>query len=241
MMRAVERIARLALVGERSAAVRAHGRYTTLFDALWRRAGIAVDAYWIPTTDVSGLAAFHGVWLVPGSPYESEDGALTAVRTAREGDLPFLATCGGFSHALLEYARSVCGLVDAAHAENAPDAGRHLIVPSAKPLVGHERRIRLRPGSLAERVLGAGATTERHHSGHELDPAYASLLEVGGLRLTGHDDDGIARVAELPGHRFFLATAFQPELSADSTAPHPIVTAFAEAAVTAAARPRGRS
>ncbi|MBY8852035.1 hypothetical protein K7G98_28650, partial [Saccharothrix sp. MB29] len=103
------RIARVALVGERSAAVRAHGRYATLFDALWRRAGIAVDAYWTPTTDVSGLAAFDGVWLVPGSPYLSEDGALAAVRAAREGDLPFLATCGGFPHTLLEYARSVCG------------------------------------------------------------------------------------------------------------------------------------
>ncbi|MGW4112938.1 glutamine amidotransferase-related protein [Actinosynnema sp. NPDC004786] len=230
----MERIARVALVGERSAAIRAHGRYASLFDALWRRTGIAVDAYWTPTTDVSGLAAFDGVWLVPGSPYESEDGALAAVRTAREGDLPFLATCGGFSHTLLEYARSVCGLADAAHAENAPEARVPLIVPSAKPLAGHERRIRLRPGSLAERVLGAGATTERHHSGHELDPSYAPRLEESGLRLTGHDDDGVARVAELPGHRFFLATAFQPELSADSTAPHPIVTAFAEAAATVA-------
>ncbi|MFC6094019.1 glutamine amidotransferase-related protein [Saccharothrix lopnurensis] len=228
-------IARVALVGERSAGVRAHSRYATLFDALWRRAGIAVDAYWTPTTDVSGLAAFDGVWLVPGSPYLSQDGALAAVRAAREGDLPFLATCGGFSHAVLEFARSVCGLAGVAHAENAPDAREHLIVPSAKPLVGHERRIRLRPGSLAERVLGAGSTTERHHSGHELDPAYAPLLEAGGLRLTGHDDDGVARVAELPGHRFFLATAFQPELTADPVAPHPIVTAFAEAAVAAAA------
>jgi CTP synthase (UTP-ammonia lyase) len=222
----MRRIARVALVGERSAAVRAHARYADLFDALWRRAGIAVDAYWTSTAEPR-LDGFDGVWLVPGSPYLSEAGALAAVRTARERDLPFLATCGGFSHALLEYARSVCGMADAAHAETTPDADRVLIVPARKALAGYERRVSLRPGSLAERVFGAQATTERHHSGYELDPGYGPLLEEGGLRLSGHDDDGVARIAELPGHRFFLAAAFQPELTPD---PHPVVTAFARAA-----------
>ena len=223
------RIARVALVGERSAAVRAHARYADLFDALWRRAGIAVDAYWTSTSDprLDGLGGFDGVWLVPGSPYLSEAGALAAVRTARERDLPFLATCGGFSHALLEYARSVCGIADAAHAETAPDASRAVIVPARRALAGHERRVGLAPGSLAERVFGAPSTTERHHSGYELDPEYGPLLEEGGLRLSGRDDDGVARIAELPGHRFFMAAAFQPELTPD---PHPFVTAFARAA-----------
>lgn len=222
----MRRIARVALVGERSAAVRAHARYADLFEALWRRAGVAVDAYWT-STDAPRLDGFDGVWLVPGSPYRSERGALAAVRTARERDLPFLATCGGFSHTLLEFARSVCGIADAAHAENAPGAGRVLIVPARRALAGHERRVRFQSGSLAERVFGAPATTERHHSGYELDPAYGPVLEAGGLRLSGHDDDGVARVAELPGRRFFMATAFQPELTPD---PHPVVAAFARAA-----------
>jgi len=237
----VNPVARVALVGERSAAVRAHARYSPLLEALWQRAGIAVDAYWTSTADLGELSdflgRFDGVWLVPGSPYRSEAGALAAVRTAREHGVPFLATCGGFSHAVLEFARAVCGLADAVHAENAENGpgGRRLIVPAARPLAGHERRIRLRPGSLAERAMGSGSTTERHRSGYELDPAHVPVLESHGLWFTGHDDGGVPRIAELPGHRFFLAAAFQPELAPDRVAPHPIVRAFAEAAAGAAA------
>ncbi|MEU0571113.1 hypothetical protein ABZ297_37765, partial [Nonomuraea sp. NPDC005983] len=34
-------------------------------------------------------------------------------------------------------------------------------------------------------------------------------------------------MAELPGHPFFLATLFQPELWGDGRRPHPVVPAFA--------------
>ncbi|WP_329181826.1 hypothetical protein [Streptomyces sp. NBC_01477] len=40
----------------------------------------------------------------------------------------------------------------------------------------------------------------------------------------------------MPGHPFYLATLFQPELAGDGTDPHPFITAFAEAAVTRAAQ-----
>jgi CTP synthase (UTP-ammonia lyase) len=39
------------------------------------------------------------------------------------------------------------------------------------------------------------------------------------------------RIAELPGHPFFLGTLFQPELQGDGTQPHPVIRALAEAAV----------
>ena len=47
------------------------------------------------------------------------------------------------------------------------------------------------------------------------------------------------RIAELPGHPFFLATLFQPELAAEPR-PHPIIRAFA-AAATGHARQAQRS
>lgn len=60
------------------------------------------------------------------------------------------------------------------------------------------------------------------------------------MRFTGHDGGGEARIAELPSHPFFLATLFQPELAGDGGRPHPIVRAFATAAVTrAGAAPDG--
>ncbi|HEY3480252.1 MAG TPA: hypothetical protein VGL02_15245, partial [Streptomyces sp.] len=192
---------------------------------------------------------FDGIWLLPGSPYRSEAGALAAVRTAREDGLPFLGTCGGFQHALLEFARNACGLTRARHTENDPDepsahgdpateGGDILIAPLACSLVGHEARMRTVPGSLAERLLGSRDSVERFHCAYGPVPGLLPLLEAGGLRFTAHDSEGAPRVAELPGHPFYLATLFQPELAGDGTVPHPYIRALAAAAVTHAADPK---
>lgn len=219
---------RLALVGDRSPHVRSHVRIPALLTALRARDHIDLDAYWIPTDEVDEamIAGFDGVWLLPGSPYRSEDGAVTAVRTAREKGIPFLGTCGGFQHALLEYARNVCGQTTAQHGENNPAAEDPLIVPLACSLAGHEAAVHVEPDSLAGRVLGATKTVERYFCAYGLAPSRLDTLRAGGIRFTGWDSEGEVRVAELPGHPFFLATLFQPELAEA----HPIVRAFALAA-----------
>jgi CTP synthase (UTP-ammonia lyase) len=235
--------ARLALVGDRSPTVSSHTRIPLLLDALAERDGLVLDAYWIPSEeagDTDAVRGFDAVWVVPGSPYRSEAGVLAAIRTAREAGIPFLGTCAGFQHALLEYARAVCGLTGVAHAENDPGAADPLIEPLACSLVGHEGIVTLEAGSLAERVIGSERTVERYvcafGPGRHLD-----TLRAHGLRFSGHDADGQVRIAELPGHPFFLASLFQPELSGDGSRPHPMVRALARAAVEHAAhRAAGR-
>ncbi|CAM5411430.1 hypothetical protein SXANM310S_06163 [Streptomyces xanthochromogenes] len=225
---------RIALVGDRSPDVRSHTRVPLLLDALREREGLDLDAYWIPTEEAEehGVGGFDAVWLLPGSPYRSEAGALTAVRTAREEGLPFLGTCAGFQHALLEYARSVCGLRGIGHAENTPDAEDPLIVPLACSLVGHEGAILLTPGSLAAGLLGAERSLERYHCNYGASTTHLDTLRAHGLAFTGADTEGDVRIAELPGHPFFLATLFQPELSGDGRRPHAFIRGLATAAVT---------
>src|SRR5205809_607084 len=82
------------------------------------------------------LELFHGIWCVPGSPYRSMDGALRANRFARENGRPFLGTCGGFQHAIIESLRNVAGLKHADHAESNPDAKMPVIVRLACSLAG---------------------------------------------------------------------------------------------------------
>lgn len=211
------------------------------------RDGGLLDAYWIPTAAASAeaasgaLARFDAVWVPPGSPYASEAGALEAIRVAREEGIAFLGTCGGFQHALLEYGRNVCGLAGAAHAENDPAAEDPMITPLTCPLVGHEGLVRAEPGSLAESALGAERTMERYHCDYGPSPRHLPALAAHGLRLSGHDDDGQVRIAELPGHPFFLATLFQPELHGDGTRPHPVVRALAAAAVAHATAAAARA
>jgi CTP synthase (UTP-ammonia lyase) len=212
-----------------------------IIEALRRRDGLMLDAYWIPTEDAAedDLGGFDAIWVTPGSPYRNAEGAIAAARTARERAIPFLGTCGGFQYALVEFARDVCGL-DVGHAEYLPgdqrsDPGKFLIIPLACSLVGHEGAVRVTPGTLAERILGVERTIERYHCSFGLNPDYLGTLSEHGLDFTGHDEDGQVRIAELPGHPFFLATLFQPELAGDGTRPHPIIRALAAAAVARAA------
>ncbi|MGW1618968.1 CTP synthase C-terminal region-related (seleno)protein [Streptomyces sp. NPDC002172] len=233
MTNSAARTATIALVGDRSPNVVSHTRIPFLLDALAQRDRLVLDAYWIPSEDAESADAVRGfdaVWVLPGSPYRSEAGVLRAIRTAREEGIPFLGTCGGFQHALLEYARDVCGLTRVAHAENDPDAEDLLIEPLACSLVGHEAAVRVEPGTLAESAIGSGHTVERYFCSYG-PSRHLDILRAHGLRLSGHDEDGHVRVAELPGHPFFLATLFQPELSGDGSRAHPVIRALARAAV----------
>jgi CTP synthase (UTP-ammonia lyase) len=230
--------ARLALVGDRSPNVRSHANIPDLLAALAERHRLALDAYWIPTEELAteegaadGVAGFDGVWLLPGSPYRSEQGALNAARTAREQGIPFLGTCAGFQHAILEFARNACGLDAAGHTENDPGTETAVIVPLSCSLVGHEGAVLVAPDTLAERLLADRRTQERYHCNYGAAPEHLPLLERHGLRFSGRDESGEPRIIELSEHPFFLATLFQPELAPLTGDVHPLIQGFAAAAV----------
>ncbi|MGV9319890.1 CTP synthase C-terminal region-related (seleno)protein [Streptomyces sp. NPDC003660] len=231
------RTATVALVGDRSPHVVSHTRIPRLLEALAERDRLVLDAYWIPSEDAEAEGAvrdFDAVWVLPGSPYRSEAGVLAAVRTAREERIPFLGTCGGFQHTLLEFARNVCGLAGVAHAENDPGAEDLLIEPLSCSLLGHEATVVLEPGSLAESVIGSPRTLERYFCSYG-PSRHLDTLRAHGMRFSGHDTDGQVRVAELPDHPFFLGSLFQPELYGDGSRPHPMIRALGRAAVEHAA------
>jgi CTP synthase (UTP-ammonia lyase) len=225
--------ARIALVGDRSPSVRAHARIPTLLEALRLRDEIDLDAYWVASEEASAsasLASFDGIWIVPGGPYRSAEGAVAAARTARQHGIPFLGTCSGFQHAVLMLARDLCGIDAAAHAEYGPD-GELVIVALECSLVGHEGAIDYAPGSLMETVMGVERSVERYHCSYGVDRAYVDRLADHGVHFSARDDAGDVRALELPDHPFFLCTLFQPELSGDDNRAHPVVRAFGEACV----------
>lgn len=223
---------RLALVGDRSPAVEAHNRIPGLLASLAGDGAEAVEPYWLASTSVGAVAdvaGFDGIWVVPGSPYESTDGVLAAVEAARTLGIPLLGTCGGFQHLLLEFARNVCGLAGVQHGEAHPHAAELLLVPLVCKLFGEEATVVIAEGTAAAGVMGAGPTSERYFCRFGLNRTYEDLLVAHGLVFSGRDEEGEPRVAELPGHPFFVGTLFQPELSSDPTWVHPLITAFTAA------------
>jgi CTP synthase (UTP-ammonia lyase) len=60
-------------------------------------AHVGLVPVWVPTDAVDAdpaaqLAPFPGIWIAPASPYRDMDGALRAVRHARERGVPLVGT-----------------------------------------------------------------------------------------------------------------------------------------------------
>jgi CTP synthase (UTP-ammonia lyase) len=212
--------------------------YEAIREALHHAAhalSVDVETHWLPTPALGSaveteLAAYDALWCGPSGPYQNADAALRAIRFAREGGVPFLGTCAGFQHAVIEYARSVLGLADADHAESNPAAAAPVISPLPHPLVERTAAVVLDPASRTAGIYRRTAVAERYRCRFGLNPAYLAPLHRGGLRVTGVDETGVATVIEFPDHPFFLATLFLPERSSRAGAPHPLVTAYLTAA-----------
>jgi CTP synthase (UTP-ammonia lyase) len=221
------------LIGDYDPDVVAHRAIPRALELSAEAAGVPTAFEWVPTDEIASderIAAFDALWCVPASPYRSMDGALRAIRYAREHALPFLGTCGGFQHAVIEYARDVLGWRDAEHAETAPNAERLVVTPLECALVEARGTVRFHDGSRLRLAYGAAESTEGYHCRYGLNPAIRAALTAGPLRVTAEDDAGDVRAVELDAHPFFVATLFQPERAAVTGVVPPIVAALVNAA-----------
>jgi len=232
----------IALIGDYDPSVTAHQAIPRALELAATLLGARIDWDWIRTDSLDAdpftiLAPYSGFWVVPASPYASFEGALSAIQFAREGGRPFLGTCGGFQHAVIEHARHVLGIVGASHAELLPGSAEAVIVPLACSLVEESAPVWPVPGSQLAGFCGDGPLAERYHCRYGLAPGHVARLAPGALRVSALDEAGEVRALELVDHPFFHATLFQPERSALEGLAHPLIAAFV-GAVTAAAPSR---
>ena len=222
----------IGLVGNYRESVIAHQAIPIALQLAGETAGINVQHEWVPTeeiVEIGRVARFDGIWCVPNSPYKSMEGALLAIRHARESSVPFLGTCGGFQHAVIEYARNVLGWADAEHAETSPDAYRAVISLLECSLVEVSDSVRLFPDTRIAAAYGTATASEGYHCSYGLNPAFQAELTAGPLRVTAVDEAGDVRAVELDHHPFFVATLFQPERGALNGKVPPLVNAFINA------------
>ncbi|HLS47636.1 MAG TPA: CTP synthase [Gemmatimonadales bacterium] len=234
------------------------GKYTDLHDAYKSvqealiHGGIPNDAHvrieWLGSdrfTDQASagelLRGFDGLLIPGGFGERGVEGMVEAIRWARENGLPFFGICLGLQIAIIEFARNVCGLPDPNSTEFAPDCTTPVIalLQSQRDVtnLGGTMRLgaytaRLRPGSKVAQAYGATEISERHRHRWEVSNAYRDVLAEYGLRLSGQSPDGsLVEVIELPDHPWFLGCQYHPELKSRPTRPHPLFTAFIEAAL----------
>lgn len=227
----------IALVGDYSEKVTAHRAIPKALELARAASGADIAWTWVATRELRNapgdLEGYSALWTVPASPYENTEGAIAAIHWAREGRRPYLGTCGGFQHALLEIARNVAGIAYADHAEVNTGGAALVVTPLSCSLVEKTGTVHFEKGSLLASAYGAPSATEGYRCNYGPNAAYRPQFEKAGLRFTCWDDAGDIRGAELIGHPFFCGVLFQPERAALRGEVPPLVAAFARAVAAA--------
>jgi CTP synthase len=204
--------------------------------------GLKVNINWIEAEGVAGegwqrqLDGYDGILVPGGFGKRGIDGMLNAIRYARENKVPYFGICLGMQTLVIEYARNVCGLVDADSTEFNPGTP-HRVIFKLRELKGVDELggtmrlggwpCRLAENSFAYRAYGVREINERHRHRYEFNREYEEQLKAAGLRITGETTDGTyAEICEIAGHPWFLGCQFHPEFKSKPMEPHPLFKAF---------------
>ena len=224
---------KIGLIGDLNENVSAHKAIPVALKLAAQRLDITVEHQWIHSKEIeiSQLKEFTALWCVPASPYEHTDNVLLAIKYAREKNVPFLGTCGGYQHAALEFVRNVLSHAEADNSETNPDASMPVISALVCKLYDVNGVVELEEKSIVALAYGKLKVTEEYFCGYGVNREYLHLFENTDLHFSGFDADGDPRALEIRKNRFFVGTAFQPERSAFNGVAHPLVCTYLKAAL----------
>ena len=237
----------VALVGKYIAL---HDAYISVVESL-KHAGYAANASvnikWVDSetvTDENAAEVFGNVSgiLVPGG-FGSRgiEGKISAIRYARENNIPFLGLCLGMQLSIVEFARHVVGFRDA-HSVELNSATTHPVISlmadqEGVDNIGGTLRLgsypcKLAKDSLAYKLYKEELIHERHRHRYEVNNDYRKDLTNNGMMLSGISPDGrIVEMVEIPSHPFFIATQAHPEFKSRPNRPHPLFLGFVNASL----------
>ncbi len=224
---------KIALIGDYNASVTAHIAIPKALDIATKNNSQNLESTWIETINLTNninhlLSQYSGIWCMSGSPYKNTQGVLSTIQYARKSKILFLGTCGGYQHAILEYARNVLGFAEADNAEINPNTSMALIAPLSCSLIEQDGNIFLTPNSQIAKIYNTLEIKEKYRCSYGLNVKYSSIFKESDLLITGVDKERDPRTFELKNHPFFIGTGYQPERSALLGNRHPLITAFVE-------------
>lgn len=236
----------IALVGKYNAL---HDAYISVVEAL-KHGGIPehaiVNIQWVDSEQINEdnvaeiLGDAQGIIVPGGFGNRGVEGMITAARYARENRIPYLGLCLGMQVAIIEFARTVCGLKHANSVELDPNTPHPVIdlMPDQNGVedIGGTLRLGsypciLDPDSRARQEYGKTEIAERHRHRYEVNNDFRNTLSDHGLKLCGLSPDGrIVEMIEITEHPWFIATQAHPELKSRPNRPHPLFHGFIAAA-----------
>ena len=236
----------IALVGKY---VQLHDAYLSIVEAL-SHAGTANDAIvtikWVDSEELSDdnvsaiLSECQGILVPGGFGDRGTEGMITAVRHARENNIPYFGICLGMQMAVIEYARHVADCEDA-HSTEFNELTKHPVIDLMPEQVGitikgGTMRLGRYPCRLAEdsrsaALYNAMDISERHRHRYEFNNDYRAALTERGMTLAGLSPNGsLVEIVEIPIHPWFIGVQFHPEFKSRPNRAHPLFYGFIKAA-----------
>ena len=200
-----------------------------------------LDSEELESGDIAAKLRDHDAVLVPGGFGDrGSEGKIRAIQYARENNIPFFGICLGMQMAVVEFARSICGLKGANSAEFDKEAPYLVvdIMPDQREVEDKGATMRLgaypcvlKKGSVAADIYKSIRISERHRHRFEVNNEYRNQFEQNGLILSGLSPDGrLVEMVELPEHPHFIGCQFHPEFKSKPHAAHPLFSRFVKAA-----------
>jgi len=187
------------------------------------------------------MEGLTGVLVAPGFGSRGIPGKISAIRYAREHNIPFLGICLGMQCAVIEFARNVCGWASADSTEFDPDTPYPVInlMESQKEITQKGGTMRLglydciiEAGTNAYEAYGKTDIQERHRHRYEVNNDLRYKLRENGLVFSGiNPKQDLVEIIEWPEHRWFVGAQFHPEYQSNVNSPHPLFLSFIKACI----------
>ena len=245
--KSAHRHVRIALVGKYT---KLHDAYLSVVESLHHAAtanDAVMDIRWVESDELTEenvaqtLEGCDGVLVPGGFGDRGIEGMITAIRYAREHQVPFLGICLGMQMAVVEFARHVLGMADANSSEFSSTTAHPVIdlMPDQAGVTDKGGTMRLgrypcvlAEGSKSRKLYGAAEISERHRHRYEFNNDFREAVEAAGLHAAGLSPDGrLVEIVELPEHPCFVGAQFHPEFKSRPDRPHPLFFGFVEASL----------
>ncbi|MGT2865745.1 CTP synthase [Streptococcus fryi] len=244
----LKKTVKIALVGKY---VELPDAYISVVEAL-KHAGyandVAIDLKWVNATELTEenvfdeLSDVQGILVPGGFGQRGTEGKITAIRYARENDVPMLGICLGMQLTCVEFARNVLKLDGANSTELDPDTAYPIIDIMRDQIdvedLGGTLRLglypcRLKQGSRAATAYQKEVVERRHRHRYEFNTRYREQFEAAGFIFSGvSPDNRLMEIVELADKTFFVAAQYHPELQSRPNRPEELYTSFISASLT---------
>jgi len=187
------------------------------------------------------LGGLHGILVAPGFGDRGISGKITAIKYARENNLPFFGICLGMQCAVIEFARNVLELKDADSFEF-NEKSKHLVIDLMEEQKEIERKggtMRLgaytciiKENTLANKIYNETEIGERHRHRYEFNNKFLREFQNAGMIAAGiNPENKLVEMMEMKNHPWFICVQFHPEMKSTVENPHPLFVSFVKAAL----------